>query len=183
VTAFKAGEPHQKGVSEAGKRHYIMRGSIDRQNYPLTSHKIEEARAILRSAQSTADYDRADALLNEAETSELRAVQEAEVLERQAQEAWRRKRFVAAAIQAERGDLSLTRLEYLQASQHFKRAAEMAKNESGIRAGYLNSAANALTQYGFENGDNATLLQATGLYREAIRGVSYENEPARRTRP
>jgi transposase len=28
VTAFKAGKPHQKGVSEAGKRHYIMHVSI-----------------------------------------------------------------------------------------------------------------------------------------------------------
>ena len=41
MTAFKAGKPHQKGVSEAGKRHYIMRVSIGKFPYDYVSSVLE----------------------------------------------------------------------------------------------------------------------------------------------
>src|SRR5205823_473573 len=112
-------------------------------------------------ADRPAAYDHADALLAEAEESDMRAIRAAEALEREAKEAATRKRLSAAVTRAERGELSLTRLDYLQAGQHFKVAAELVgHHEPGLRTEYLNRYASALREYGDYRGDNAVLTQA-----------------------
>jgi len=71
-------------------------------------------------AASLSDYNQVDALLAEAETIDMRAIREAETLEQEIHQAARKKRRSAAATRAERGELSLAQMEYLQAAQHFK---------------------------------------------------------------
>jgi tetratricopeptide (TPR) repeat protein len=166
-----------QALAEIAQRHrnMLLRLSAVDSEDPATKAAIDEARAILSQANSIAEYDRSDALLASAEASTMRAIGEAEALEKEAKEAVRRKRRTAAATRAERGELSLTRLDYLQASQHFKAAADMlAESELKLRVGYVNRQAGALCKYGEEKGDNAVLVQAIGVYREALR------EPFRR---
>ena len=80
----------------------------------------------------------------------------AEALEREAHEAANRIRHGKAAIRAERGELSLTRLDYLQAAQHFQSAANLVAGEDlNLKLEYLSRSADALRTYGDEKGDNA----------------------------
>jgi hypothetical protein len=145
---------------------------------PETKDYIEEARAILSTAETSEAYDRADMLLAEAEASDMRAIRAAEALEREAKEAARRKRLSAAATRAERGELNLTRLDYLQAGQHFKIAAELVGHgDPELRAGYLNRYAGALQQYGNYRGDNAVLAQAIAVNRAALAEISRDELP------
>src|SRR5271168_3304593 len=83
----------------------------------------------LRQATSTKDYDRADELLSKAEDAQDRSLPGAEALEREAHEAASRLRHGKAATRAERGELSLTRLDYIQAAQHFQSAASLVAGE------------------------------------------------------
>jgi hypothetical protein len=130
---------------------------------------IDEAREILRQAASTKDYDRADALLSKAEDAQDRSLQGAEDLEREAHEAVSRLRRSKAATRAERGELSLTRLDYLQAAQHFQSAAKLvAEDDLDVKLGYLTRSADALRTHGDEKGDNAVLAQAIGVYRDVL---------------
>jgi len=62
---------------------------------------IDEAREVLRQAASTTDYDRADALLSQAEEAQDRCLRRAEALEREAHEAASRMRHSQAATQIE----------------------------------------------------------------------------------
>ncbi len=80
---------------------------------------------MLRQAASTKDYDRAHELLCKAEKAQDQNLRGAEVLEREAHEAVSRLRRGKAATRSERGELSLTRLDYLQAAQHFRFAANL----------------------------------------------------------
>src|SRR5206468_1300600 len=85
----------------------------------------------------------------------------------------------AAATRAERGELSLTRMDYLQAAQHFRAAAEIVpQDELELRLAYLDRHAQALRQYGDEKGDNAVLAQAIDVYREALSEAPRERLPA-----
>ena len=77
---------------------------------PTAKDYIDEARRILTHADSIAAYDLADRLLAGAEASELRSIEAAEALEREAHDAARGKGRSAASTRAERGELSLTRL-------------------------------------------------------------------------
>jgi hypothetical protein len=145
---------------------------------PAAQALIEQARALLRSANTEADYDRADQLLGQAEATELAAVRMAEDFARQAQEAANRRRLNAAAARAERGELELTRLNYLEAAQHFKAAsATVPASDAQARGEYLNRYADALYRHGDEKGDNAALLQAIAVYREALKELTRERVP------
>jgi len=139
---------------------------------------IDEAREVLRQAASTKDYDRADALLSKAEEAQDRGLQGAEDLEREAHEAVSRLRRSKAATRNERGELSLTRLDYLQAAQHFKSAASLVAGEDlNLKLGYLTRSADALTTHGDEKGDNAILAQAIGVYRDVLRERTRDRKP------
>ena len=158
-------------LEEIAQRH---RGMLQRlaaldPETPEIKAWIEEARALLRTAETPEAYDRAETLLAKAEASDVQAIRSAEALEREAKEAVRRTRLSAAATRAERGELNLTRLYYLQAGQHFKAAAELVGYEAPeLRVSYLNRFAGALEQYGDYQGDNTVLAQAISVYRAAL---------------
>ncbi len=130
----------QEMLAEVAQRHRAMlqRLSALDSDVPETRAYIEEARRVLSTAASSADYDRADGLLAEAEGSEMQAIREAEALEQEAKQAASRKQRSAAATRAERGELARTRLDYLQAAQHFKVAADLVGQANPeLRADYL----------------------------------------------
>ncbi len=158
-------------LEEIAQRHRAMLqrlAALD-PDTPETGAFIVEAHAILSAAETPEAYDRADTLLANAEASDMRAIRAAEALERQAKEAVRRKRLSAAATRAERGELNLTRLDYLQAGQHFRAAADLVgREDTELWADYLNRYAGSLKQYGDYRGDNAVLAQAVAVYRVAL---------------
>ena len=134
---------------------------------PAVKAQIEKARAAIKAG----DYDRADRLLSEAESGDLAAVRMAEELARQVQQVIDQRRRSAAATRAERGELSLTRLDYLTAAEHFRTAVDLLPATAvDLRGAYLNRYALALLRHGYEKGDNTVLLQAIdglGLKRDS----------------
>jgi tetratricopeptide (TPR) repeat protein len=89
-----------------------------------------------------------------------------------------RLRHDKAATRAERGELSLTRLNYLQAAQHFRSAASLvAEEDMNLKLAYLARSAYALMTHGDEKGDNAILAQAVGVYRDVLRETTRERMP------
>ncbi len=161
-------------LAEIARRHgeMLQRLEVLEPDTPETQAYIQQAHAMLSTAKGPQDYDRADQLLEQAEAADMRALREAETLQREAMEAVRRKRLSAAANRAERGELSLTRLEYLQAGQHFKAAAELVGiEEPALRVAYLDNYAYALYVYGSERGDNAVLAQAIEVLRSITREI------------
>jgi hypothetical protein len=129
-------------------------------------------------AASTDDYDRVDALLSKAEESQDRSLRRAEALEREAHDAANRLRRGKVATRAERGELSLTRLDYLQAAQHFRSAASLVAGEDlDLKLEYRTRCADALMTHGDEKGDNASLAQAIGVYRDVLRERTREQGP------
>jgi tetratricopeptide (TPR) repeat protein len=139
---------------------------------------IDEARQVLGQAASTKDYDQADALLSRAEEAQDSSLRRAEALEREAHEVASRIRRGKAATRAERGELSLTRLDYLQAALHFRTAASLvAGGDQNLKLAYLTRSADALRTYGDEKGDNAILAQAIAVYRDVVRERTQERKP------
>jgi tetratricopeptide (TPR) repeat protein len=167
-------------LNEIAKRYRDMLqrlAVLDPEN-PKSKSILEQARTILNQAHSVAEYDRADALLAQVEAADTQGVQESEALEHEAREAVRGKRRGAAAARAERGELSMMRLDYLQAAQHFKVAAETIDvGEDMLRVNYLNRYAGALYRYGDEKGDNAVLAQAIGVYSKTLGTLKREELP------
>jgi hypothetical protein len=126
---------------------------------------IDEAKKVLGRAASTADYDRADELLSKAEKAQEQSLRRVEALEREAHEAACRLRRSMAAIRAERGALSLTQLNYLQAAGHFREAAKLVSaDDLTSKLDYLIREGDALATHGKERGGNAVLAQAIGTY-------------------
>lgn len=155
-------------LAEVAQRHRDMldRLAVLDTESPEIRGLIEQARTAVKNA----DYDRADRLLREAETAELAAAQMAEDLARQAQEAAERRVLNAAKILAERGELSLTRLDYRIAAKHFEKASErVPASHLETRNEYLDSYAYALYRQGTEKVDSKALPQAIHAYREILK--------------
>ena len=132
---------------------------------PAINALIEKARAEL----DVGHFDFADALLRQAEAAEEVAACQAKRLACIAQAAADRRWLNAAATRAERGELSLTRLDYLQAAEHFRAASErVPASAPAVRGTYLRRCADALRDYGDQQGDNAVLLQALEVYHQAL---------------
>jgi len=132
---------------------------------PAITALIEQARAALEAGH----FDHADALLHQAEAAEEVAARQAEQLAHDAQAAADQRWLNAAAARAERGELSLTRLDYLQAAAHFRAASERVPvSAPAVRGTYLRRCADALRDYGDQQGDNAVLLQALEVYHQAL---------------
>ncbi|MDQ3775413.1 MAG: hypothetical protein M3461_14215 [Pseudomonadota bacterium] len=131
-----------------------------------------------RGAVDRGDYDRANALLTRAEEAELAAIERAEAVTNEAQEAVLRRRLSAAAVRAEKGGIAMTRLRYRNAADHFRAAANLVPAAEGeTRAAYLDRHANALYTQGDEQGDNAALSQAIALYRQLLEARTRERVP------
>ena len=136
----------------------------------------------VRSAIEKGDYDRVDQLLAETEQIDLAAVRMAEDLARQAQGVAENRRRTAAAKRAERGELSLTRLDYLQAADHFRASSDiLPPSDLETWAHYRNRLADALYRYGDEKGDNTVLRQSIDTYRKNLQSLSRERVPLDRS--
>jgi hypothetical protein len=69
----------------------------------------------------------------------------------------------AAQTTAQRGDVALTRLRYIEAAQHFAKAARLLPQTDDFseqKSKYLDDEASALYRQGDEFGDNAALVSA-----------------------
>jgi tetratricopeptide (TPR) repeat protein len=140
--------------------------------------EIEALVGQARGAVDRGDYDRANALLTRAEETELAAIERAEAVMNEAQEAVRRRRLSAAAVRAEQGGIAMTRLRYREAADHFRAAANLVPAAEGdTRAAYLDRHANALYTEGNEQGANAALGQAIALYRQLLEARTRERVP------
>ena len=129
---------------------------------------IEQARLAIEISH----YDKADRLLSEAEETDIAAA-------RQLQEIANQRLLNAAATRAERGQISLTSLNYLDAAQHFRFAADLVPQESAIfRKNYLDRYANALYLHGYEKGDNTVLLQTIDVYRMLLNDKDRDHMPS-----
>jgi tetratricopeptide (TPR) repeat protein len=145
---------------------------LDSDNKEISAY-IEQARTLLSKAETVGDYDRADSLLAKAEEVDLREVRKAEDLAKEAMAAVEKKRRSAAAIRAERAELSLTRQNYLAAGQHYLAAANLlGPEEIELRARYRHNQAFALVQFGEHKGDNAALADAAEICRSILSEIS-----------
>ena len=132
-----------------------------------------------------ADYDRADELLSKAEEAQDRTLQRAGSSGARCRtRAVSRLRLGKAATRAERGELSLTRLDYIQAANHFgicRRSVDSYRAKiKTFRLEYLLRSAYALVSHGDEKGDNAVLAQAVAVYRKILNECSRERVPLQR---
>ncbi len=134
---------------------------------PAIKALIREARTALAKG----DYDRADLLLHRAEAAELEAA-------RQAQAAANKRLLKSAVARAERGEISLTRLRYREAARHFKAASSLVPNLHPQEQGaYLRRSADALGEYGDQQGNNEALREAIAAYHEALGVLTQEHMP------
>lgn len=146
-------------------RDTLQRLTVLAADDPAVNGLIEQARTAVQAG----DYDEADRLLAEAEYADLIVARQAQSLARAAQAAARQHFLAAAATRAERGDLAMTRIDYLTAAEHFRQATVLVPAEdSETRADYLHQQANALYQQGDEFGDNAALLNAIAVWRKTL---------------
>jgi tetratricopeptide (TPR) repeat protein len=163
-------------LGDIAQRHLesVNRLAILQPKDPVTDKLVQDA----RSAIEAGDYDRADLFLRQAETAELAAVGMAEELARQAREAADQRRLNAAAILSERGELSLTRLNYLEAAQHFAAAAQrVPPGHEGQTLAYLDRETSALYQQGDEFGDNLALTNAIDRYGALLKRRTRDRAP------
>jgi hypothetical protein len=136
-------------LAEIAARHKSL---LERQQLLEASEpRVAELRDAASAAIETAEYDRADVLLAEAEAIELEAM-------RQLRETLDQRALNAAAIRAQRGDVAKTQLDYDQAAEHFRIAADLVPAvQNDVRADYLDRQASALHDQGEEFGDNDAL--------------------------
>lgn len=110
----------------------------------VTTLRQRAAEAIQRG-----DYESADALLDEADNTDARAIEEQ-------QQALTRRRLSRATTLSERGEIALTTLRYRDAADHFQAAANLLAPDETYREkrlAYATQAANALVQQADERGD------------------------------
>jgi len=135
-------------LAEIAQRHKDMldRWSVlEDDDDPAIRERTDAARAAIDDG----DYDRADALLAEAEDMDLAAARQARAWEDKAKQAADRRFLSAAAKRAKRGELRLTRLDYPGAAGHFKAVVAMVPaGEELVRAGYLMREGGALDDAG-----------------------------------
>ena len=125
-----------------------------------------EAAALIGQAR----FDEADASLSQAETIDLAAVEELELIAL-------RRRASAAASRAERAAAARLRLDYRTAAAHFAEAAAIVANDDAAAWNYRLSQAGALYDQGSEFGDNPALAEAIVVYRNALQLVPRERVP------
>ncbi len=161
----------QQKLMEVAQRHMELLARLRALEPDSTAAHalIEQARTLIAQASSPADYDQADGLLCQAEEANDPELARAEQIEREAHQAAVRMRRQKAATRAQRAELSLTRLDQLQAAQHFQAAASFIQQDDPIAgADYLLQSVAALRTHGAEKGEPGRLLQAAALSRTVI---------------
>ncbi|MEM8951270.1 MAG: hypothetical protein AAGA21_16115 [Pseudomonadota bacterium] len=122
-----------------------------------------QVQTLLDQAQQAiaeGDFDAAEQVLTEAEASGISVVQQ-------------------AAVQGYRGEISLTRLRYLEAADHFSAAARLLPpEEKDPQIDYLAQQARALHVYGYDANDATALQNALTTYQTVV-GMVDRNETPR----
>jgi tetratricopeptide (TPR) repeat protein len=128
-----------------------------------------DAAAAIEAGPSS--YDSAEELLKRAEAMDREATESlAAALEK--------RNLNAAATRAQRGELSLLRLDYESAIGHFKEAAEITPpSRPEVRVRYRWAHANALYEYGKDRGINRALEKAIDQLRSLARGLARDRFP------
>ena len=115
---------------------------------PGDAPEIAGLKEQARAALDQGDLERADALLAQVIEAEDAAIDA--------------RRLQAAATAAQRGQIALTRLRYLEAATHFADAAARVPPGHENQLAYLDARAEALYRHGDERGDNEALKDAIG---------------------
>lgn len=160
-------------VAEQYKSAMERLAALDPQD-PITRDLVSRADAAIKSGQ----LDQADRLVDQAEQAELVAARQAEQLARQAQAAADQRLLRAAADREVRGNIAMTRLQYLQAAHHFEEAVNLVPAGHPDEKGrFLLDQAEALYRQGDERGDNAALVDSIAAYKLALREYPSDQAP------
>ena len=148
---------------------------------PGDDPNVSALKAEAQEAIRALDLARADELLAEVDRVQTEALRlQTEALKREA-DALGRLALNAAETSAQRGQVALARLRYLEAAQHFATAASRVLNvpsdPEDKRLDYLQQEANALYQHGLEFGDNAAARSAIERYHHILAITQRERVP------
>ncbi|MBV8588638.1 MAG: tetratricopeptide repeat protein, partial [Acetobacteraceae bacterium] len=141
---------------------------------PATRDLIVRADAALKAGH----LDETDRFLSQAEQAEVAAARQAQEVVRQAQAAADQRLLRAAAASEVRGNIAMTKLQYLDAAQHFQEAVDFVPAGHPDKKGrFLLAKADALYHQGDERGDNAALVNSIVTYRLALREDDRDRVP------
>lgn len=141
---------------------------------PASKALIEKARMEL----NTGHYDRTDTFLSRAEIAELNTARQADRRARIAQAAADQCWLNVATTRAFRGELSMFRLNYQKAAEHYQIASEIVPDSAPTERGTFRGRwADALVGRNLWKSNNAELRQAITLYRQALADLSRDRAP------
>jgi tetratricopeptide (TPR) repeat protein len=154
-------------LAEIAARHkeLLEQWAVFQTNDPAIQERLNEARNNIDAGL----YDRADELLAQAQELDDAAIRMASELEAKAREAREARMRSGAATRARRGDLAMTRLQYVEAADHYVAAAERLP-ETGFQAwfDFRLRYAGALYSQGDEFGQNDYLQAAIEAHSRSI---------------
>jgi tetratricopeptide (TPR) repeat protein len=145
---------------------------------PDDPHLVEMVGSATRALEAGRLSD-ADQLLDKAKDFELIALRQAQELRKRALEAEDRHALTAAKMLASRGDIARTQLHYKEAADHFGQAAVLIPPGHPYDLGlYLSRQADALSDLGARQGDNAALKSAIATYYRALDQFPRDTAPS-----
>ena len=158
-------------LKEIAERHLELTARLHALSKSNDEPEITGLREQAAEAIERGDYDQAAKILTEAVVIDRRAIDEQ-------QEKLDRRRLSAAATIGQQGELERTRLNYLEAAEHFAEAASLLNTvDSDGRLDYLAKQALALYAQGTEFGDNPALVMAIDNYRLVLKEWTRERVP------
>jgi tetratricopeptide (TPR) repeat protein len=160
-------------VAEQYKSAMERLAALDPQD-PTTRDLVARADAAFKAGR----LDEADQFVGRAEEAEVAAARQAEEVARQAQAAAEQRLLRAAADREVRGNIAMTRLQYLDAAQHFEAAVGFVPaGHPDDKGRFLVAKAEALFLQGDERGDNVALVNSIATYRLALREYARDRVP------
>ncbi len=131
---------------------------------PEDNSDITRLKRQIKTALEEAELDRADDLYDELIEAEDTAAD--------------RQALAAASARAQKGELALSRLRYLDAADLFAKAAKRVPIDfEDERIGYLEQQAKSLYKQGDEFGDNQALADSISLYQALLKRKSRSQVP------
>ena len=143
---------------------------------PVTGDLVKRANEAFNSDPPR--LEEAEQLVSRAEEAEIAAARQAQELAHQAQTTADQRLLRAAADRGLRGNFAMVKLHYLQAAEHFDKAAELVPSGHPDNKGMLLEAeARAFYREGREHADNAALVKAIATYRLVLQEMTRERVP------
>jgi len=137
-------------------------------------YKYKQARLALESDNP----EKADAYFGEAAELANARARAAEELQAKAREVRESGLKEAAEATAQRGQLAMARLAYLDGAKYFAEAADLLPPTMEAQSlAYRQQQASALYRHGDEQGDNGILLQAVEIYKSLLQSCSRDLNP------